>query len=195
MITFLAGKLVVKQPTRIVLDVRDVGYEVFIPLSSYDRLPPTGEPCRVLTVDYVREDTHQLFGFLTEEERRLFNLLMGTTGIGPKLALSALSGLSVRDLKQAIGSGDVRRLSSISGVGKKVAERIVVELRDKIGESGTYSAADESHAEGSLTRDAVLALVTLGYKEESARGMIARVLKRPDAPRDLETLIKRTLAQ
>jgi len=194
MITFLQGILVTRQPTRIVLDVHDVGYEVFLPLSSYDRLPATGETCRMLVVDYVREDVHQLFGFVSEEERRIFCLLMGTTGIGPKLALSALSGLSVRDLKQAIAAGDVRRLSSISGVGKKMAERMVVELRDKVAE-GTGIAPLDGDAEGSLLRDAVLALVTLGYKEDAARSMIARVLKGPEPPGELEALIKKTLAQ
>ena len=132
MITFLEGTLVEKQPTRIVLAVHGVGYEVFIPLSSYDRLPEENAPCRILTHDHLREDAHLLYGFVTEAERGLFGMLLGISGIGPKTALSALSGLSVRDLKTAVVEGDVKRLSSISGIGKKTAERIVVELRHSL---------------------------------------------------------------
>jgi len=198
MITFLTGKLVTKQPMRIVLEVRDIGYEVFIPLSSYDRLPDTGEVCRLLTVDYIREDMHRLFGFVTEGERHIFELLMGTSGIGPKLALSALSGMSIRDLKQAIAGGDVKRISSISGIGKKMAERIVVELRDKmadVGVGGALSGALQDSAGGTLVNDAIRALVTLGYMEDAARKMAARALQGPQPPDNLETLLKKALAQ
>ena len=123
---------------------------------------------------------------------------MSTTGIGPKLALSALSGLATRDLKQAIAGGDVKRISSISGIGRKMAERIVVELRDKMADlgvpgalAGTVGGTDE----GTLVSDAVLALVTLGYKEDAARKMAARALKGPEPPADAEALIKKALAQ
>ena len=126
MITFLDGEIVEKRPTDVVMSVHGVGYEVFIPLSSYDRLPSRGDACRILTIDHVREDTHCLYGFMTEPERHMFKLLMGISGIGPKLALSALSGLTVRELKVAVVEGDVKRLSSISGVGRKMAERMVV---------------------------------------------------------------------
>ena len=137
MITFLEGILEAKDPTHIVLNVGGVGYEVFIPLSSYDRLPDKGGACRVLIYDHIREDLHALYGFLTEEERSLFLRLIGISGVGPRLAITTLSGLSVRDLKAAVVQGDIKRLSSISGLGKKTAERIIVELRDKLsaGES------------------------------------------------------------
>jgi len=179
MITFLDGKIVEKQPTRVVIDVGGVGYEVLIPLSSYDRLAATGADCRILTYDYVREDCRKLFGFMTTAERSMFVLLLSTSGVGPKLALSALSGLSVRELKLAIVEGDVKRLSSISGVGRKTAERIVVDLRHRIGEGEALEAAAgaEKLPEGDLKiRDAVLALITLGYKQDAARKMVMSAL-------------------
>lgn len=197
MITFLHGILVEKQPTRIVIEVGGVGYEVLVPLSSYDRLPHRNETCRILTYDYVREDQHLLFGFVTEAERRMFVMLMATSGIGPKLALSALSGLSVREIRAAVVEGDVKRLSSIQGVGRKMAERLVVELRDKIsaGEAlqavaGGAEAADEDVR----ARDAVLALVALGYKQDSARKMVQQVLAAKEPPEDVEAIIRRALA-
>jgi len=198
MITFLRGELVEKQPTRAVLDVGGVGYEVLIPLSSFDRLPKTGEACRILTVDHVREDSHQLFGFMTETEREMFGLLMGITGIGPKLALSALSGLSVRDLKAAVVEGDIKRISSISGVGNKMAERIVVELRHKLSAGEALEAIagvdDEGESKTEL-RDAMLALVALGYKQDDARKMVTKVTGAyPDAT-DVETIIKHALSK
>jgi holliday junction DNA helicase RuvA len=198
MITFVRGSLVEKHPTRAVLDVGGVGYEVMIPLSSFDRLPQTGEACRILTVDHVREDTHQLFGFMTETEREMFGLLTGITGIGPKLALSALSGLSVRDIKAAVVEGDLKRISSISGVGKKMAERIVVELRHKISAGEAFEAVAGSADGGEVRaelRDAMLALVALGYKQDDARKMVMKVTgAHPDAA-DVESIIKFALSK
>ena len=197
MITFLDGILVEKHPTRVVLDVGGVGYEAFIPLSSYDRLPPRDERCRLLVYDYVREDVHSLFGFMTGAERDLFVLLMGASGIGPKLALSALSGLSVRDLKAAVVEGDVKRLSSISGIGRKMAERLIVELRDRIGAGEALEAvagAAEGSEADSLIHDAMLALVSLGYKQEAARKMVVAAIG-ADKPGNLtlEAVIKKAL--
>jgi Holliday junction DNA helicase RuvA len=197
MITFLHGAIVEKQPTSVVLEVGGVGYEVLIPLSSYDRLPRRNESCRILTVDYVREDQHVLFGFMTEEERRLFLLLLGASGIGPKLALSALSGLSVRDLKTAVVEGDVKRISSISGIGKKMAERIVVELRHRIGPGEALEAvagADAPPAADGKVRDAVMALVALGFKQDDARKKAALVVGTADgASLSVEDIVKRCL--
>lgn len=197
MITYLHGKLAEKRPTHAVIDVHGVGYEVLIPLSSYDRLPVEDEPCRILIHDYVREDAHQLFGFMTEEERSMFCLLMGISGIGPKLALSALSGLSVRELRVAILERDVRRLSSISGIGKRTAERIGVELRDKIGEGEALEALAGERAmaaDDMRLRDAVMALVELGYKHDSARKMISQAAG-VKLPKDatVEDIIKKAL--
>lgn len=196
MITHIEGKLVEKQPTRVVLDLGGVGYEVFIPLSSYDRLPLKESSCRLLTYDYIREDTHTLYGFVTDDERCMFVLLLSTSGIGPKLALSALSGLTVRELKSAILDSDVKRLSSISGVGKKMAERIVVDVRDKIdpGEGLEAIAGAKTHGDQALIRDAILALVALGYKQDEARKMIIAVSAQTDST-SVEELIKRALSK
>ena len=132
MITFLEGKIDSKQPARLVMNVGGIGYEVLIPLSTYDKLAREGESMRILTHHYVREDTQTLFGFATEAERQMFLLLLGISKIGPKIALSVLSGLNARELKRAVVEGDKKRLSSISGIGPKMAERMILELKDKI---------------------------------------------------------------
>ena len=170
MITYLEGRVEEKQPTRVVLDVAGIGYEINIPLSSYDRLPSVGSSCRILIHDHVREDEHRLFGFSNDAERSMFRLLLGISGIGPKIALSALSGLSARELTAAVVEGDVKRLSSVSGIGKRMAERIVVELRDKISQGDALEAlsGSDEEAQDVRLRDAVLALVSLGYKQEQA---------------------------
>ena len=131
MITFLEGKLDTKQLGRVVMNVNGVGYEVLIPLSSYDGLPLEGDACRILTHHHITDADQRLFGFCTEEEREMFLKLLTISGVGPKLAISALSGLPVRELKNALMKGDIKMISSISGIGKKTAERIVMELRDK----------------------------------------------------------------
>ena len=196
MITFLRGNIVEKHPTRVVLDVGGVGYEVMIPLSSYDRLPLIGEFCYILTVDHVREDVHQLFGFMTESERDMFGLLRGITGIGPKLALSALSGLSVRDIKTAVVEGDIKRVSSISGVGKKMAERIVVELRHKISAGEALEAVAGADVSGRThLRDSILALAALGYKQDKAREMVRKVMELHSDITSVEAIIKLALSK
>jgi len=196
MITFLHGTIVEKHPTRVVLNVGGVGYEVLIPLSSYDRLPAGEEHCRILTYEYVREDTHRLYGFMTEAERAMFVLLLGINGIGPKLALSALSGLTVRELKAAVARGDVARLSSISGIGKRTAERMAVELRSRMEEGAELEAAGAAEASPGETalRDAVLALIALGYRQSEARQMAARAIRKTGAETDVENIIKAALA-
>ena len=196
MITFVRGILVEKQPSRAVLDVGGVGYEVLIPISSFDRLPRVGEECLIHTVDHVREDAHLLFGFMTLDEREMFGLLCGISGIGPKLALGALSGLTVRELKAAVVEGDVKRLSSISGIGKKSAERIIVELRHKISQADALeAAAGGGESEKNHLRDAVLALVALGYKQEQARDMVAKATKARPEVEDVKELIRLALAK
>jgi holliday junction DNA helicase RuvA len=198
MITFLEGVVEDKDPTRVVLNVSGVGYEVFIPLSSYDRLPAEGVGCKILIYDHVREDIHSLYGFLTADERRMFLMLLNISGIGPKLALTALSGLSIRDLKAAIAQADVKRLSSISGIGKKTAERIVVELRDKLGAGEAMEAVTakgEMTPENIRTRDAILALISLGYKQADAQQMVRQAVAgaKPDAT--VEEVVRRALAR
>src|SRR5213076_2762976 len=163
MITFLDGKLVNALPTQAIVDVGGVGYEVFIPLSSYDKLPAVGQAIRILTHLAVREDAHVLYGFMTPAERDLFRLLVNNvSGIGPKLALAVLSGMSVNNFKA---------ISKISGLGKKTAERIVLELKDKLGVAAAWEAASATHAptpEQEQANEAVLALIALGYKQIDA---------------------------
>jgi holliday junction DNA helicase RuvA len=198
-ITFLEGIVAEKQPTRVVMNVGGVGYDVFIPLSSYDRLPSINGTCRILTYHHVREDAHLLYGFLTEGERALFLLLLTISGIGPKVALRALSGLTVREIKAAIVQNDVARLSSVSGIGRKTAERIVVDLRDKIdaGEAlAAIAGGSDADPEKIGIRDAVLALIALGYKQEEARKMIAAAVKDDVGPTPpTEELVRKALGR
>lgn len=201
MITFLHGKLVEAQPGQATLDVHGVGYEVLIPLSSFERLPPIGSDVRMLTHLAIREDAHQLYGFLTAAERDLFRLLIHTvSGIGPKLALNVLSGMSVAGFSRAVASADVKSLAGISGVGKKTAERIVMELKDKLGGLGGVVAATPGQpgvpvlpAGEARLQDAVAALVSLGFKQgdalTAARSAIA--VLGPDAP--VEQIIRSCL--
>ena len=176
MITFLHGKLVDALPTQVTVDVNGVGYEALIPLSSFDKLPQPGQSIKLLTQLIVREDAHTLYGFMTPEERDLFRLLIHTvSGIGPKTALNVLSGISVTAFRGAVASGDLKSLSKISGVGKKTAERIVVELKDKIGMAGAWEASSAKHglsADEQRINDAVLALVALGFKQIEAHDSV-----------------------
>jgi Holliday junction DNA helicase RuvA len=172
MITFLKGTLVEALPTQITVEVGGVGYEVLIPLSSFDRLPPPGQAIFVLTHLAIREDAHVLYGFMTAAERTLFRLLINTvSGIGPKIALNILSGMNAVAFRGAVAAGDVKALSQISGVGRKTAERIVVELRDKFGAAGAWEASSEQRglsAADQKLNDAVLALLALGFKQNEA---------------------------
>src|SRR5258705_10998699 len=147
MITFLHGKLVEALPTQVIVSVNGIGYEVLIPLSSFDKLPQPGQEIRLLTHLAVREDAHILYGFMTSAERELFRMLVNTvSGIGPKIALNVLSGISVTAFRGAVANSDIKALSQISGVGRKTAERIVVELKDKVGAAGAWEAASAQRA-------------------------------------------------
>lgn len=179
MIHHLTGTLVDALPTQIVVDVAGVGYHVLIPLSSYDRLPSTGSQLKILTHLAIREDAHVLYGFMTTAERDLFRLLvMHVSGIGPKSALDVLSGTTVTLFKAAVVAGDIAALSKIKGIGKKTAERIVVELKDKVGITAAWEAASSAHApsaEEVRLNDAVLALIALGYKQVDAHKAVKTV--------------------
>ena len=176
MITYLEGKLIDALPTQVVVDVHGMGYELLIPLSSFDKLPLPGHPVKLLTQLIVREDSHTLYGFMTATERDLFRLLINSvSGIGPKTALNILSGMNPVSFRGAVANSDVKSLSQISGVGKKTAERIVVELRDKIGAAGAMEAAGANHAlspDDQKTNDATLALIALGFKQAEAHDAV-----------------------
>lgn len=179
MIAKLTGALVAKAVDHVVLDVHDVGYRVFIPLSTYYDLPESNASVSLLIHTYVREDTLQLFGFLTADERDLFEALLRVTKIGPKLALAMLSGMSASDLQQAVIGGDVGRLSAVPGVGRKTAERIVLELRDKLAKGKPELAAGVGpRGDGQqVVADAVTALQNLGYARLVAERTVQQVLR------------------
>jgi len=196
MITFLDGKLVTALPTQAVVDVGGVGYEVLIPLSSYDKLPPTGQNVRILTHLHVREDAQILYGFMAAAERDLFRLLVNhVSGIGPKLALAVLSGMSVNNFKTAVVNSDIALLSKISGLGKKTAERIVLELKDKLGVAAAWEAASATHAptpDQEQANEAVLALIALGYKQIDAHKTVRELQEKGEA-KAAEELVKLAL--
>src|ERR1041385_7068093 len=196
MIRFLNGTLVSALPTQATIDVAGVGYEVFIPLSSYDKLPPVGQPIRMLTHLAVREDAHVLYGFMTPAERDLFRLLVNSvSGIGPKLALAVLSGMSVNNFKAAVVNSDVTAISKISGLGKKTAERIILELKDKLGVAAAWEAASAVHApstEQEQANEAVLALIALGYKQVDAHKAVREMQQKGEA-KAAEDLVKLAL--
>jgi len=197
MITFLHGQLVESLPTQVIVDVNGVGYEVLIPLSSFDKLPPPGQPVKLLTQLVIREDAHTLYGFMSAGERELFRLLVNSvSGIGPKTALNILSGMNATVFRGAVANGDVKALAQISGVGKKTAERIVVELRDKIGAAGALEAAGAKHALSSddqKTNDATLALMALGFKQADAHDAVRAAQTMLGAAATVEQLVRACL--
>jgi holliday junction DNA helicase RuvA len=185
MIAFLRGILAEALPHRVTLDVHGVGYVALIPLTTFDKLPQIGAEVQLLTHYHVTDRDHTLFGFVTSDERDLFRLLMDrVSGIGPKMALSVLSGLPVAAFKDAVIAGDVKALSRIKGVGGKTAERIVLELKDKVGvvdawqnartAKGTHDPKQEAQS------DAVLGLIALGYKQGEAIKAVNELAKQPE---------------
>ena len=197
MIVFLEGILDRKEPHRAVMNVNGVGYEAAIALSTFDRLPAEGSRFRLVTLHVVREDAHLLYGFADEEERSAFLLVTAVNGIGPKLGLALLSGMPVRELKAAIVNGDVKRLSSVSGIGKKSAERIVLELRDKIGKGDAMEAIAGEAAPGPVNaklRDALAALVSLGHKQADAQQLIRAAMPKITEDMDVGEILRRILS-
>lgn len=197
MFSYLQGILAEKSPTQIVLDVGGVGYEVFIPLSTFTHLPEKGEKVLLQTHVYIREEAHQIFGFLTAEERNLFRLLISVSGIGPKTGLTALSGLALEDLKQAIVHEDLAALTGIHGIGRKTAERIVIELREKIlVETRTVEkkTGEKVSQEEALVEDTVLVLLSLGYKKPQAQDAIKKAVSSSQGRRfSVEELVRAVL--
>ncbi len=206
MIARLTGKLIECDITEVVVDVGGVGYAVTIPMSTYDKLPRVGEPVTLLTHFHVREDAQVLYGFATAQERQLFRLLMDkVSGIGPKVAVGILSGVDVNAFCQLVAAGDVKGLSKLNGVGKRTAERLVVELKDKVAEiapaavlgaAGSATAGGAS-AKGPASRDAqdaVAALGTLGFKPEQAQKTVSQLCAElPAAEQNVQNLIRRAL--
>ena len=191
----LQGTLLEKMPAGIVVLCGGVGYGVVVPLSTFDRLPATGEVVDLHICHIVREDDQALYGFASDRERKFFQTLLGISGVGPKLALAILSGLTPGELATAIAEGDVRRLSSISGVGKKTAERVIVELKDKIDPLEAVSLRAKEQGAGATPpalQDAILSLIALGNKPEEARAQVQSAFeKNPQA--SVQELIRLSL--
>ena len=195
---YLNGTLIEKSPAGVVLDVQGVGYEVHVPVSTFVRLPALGEQVKLLIRFVVREDAQIFYGFLSVEEKRLFDLLISISGIGPKTGLTALSGVETGALKRAIVRGEIEVLQGIPGIGKKTAERIVVELREKLAAENPGSAESKDgkteYAQGSPMDDAVEALVALGYKRPGAKQAVEKTLKdRAGGKLSVEELVRFSL--
>jgi Holliday junction DNA helicase RuvA len=194
MIGFLRGVLAVKKAPSLVLDVRGVGYELDVPMSTFFNLPAVGEEVMLHTHLVVREDAHALFGFLTDSERALFRSLIKVSGVGAKLALGVLSGISADDFHRCVRAGDTAPLVRLPGIGKKTAERLLIELRDRL--PGAESAAVPAVGgllvpqEATPVQDAVSALVALGYKPQEASTMIRAI---PAEGKGSEELIRLAL--
>jgi Holliday junction DNA helicase RuvA len=188
MIGRLNGTLLEKNPPQIVLDVQGVGYEVDVPMSTFYNLPALNEKVVLHTQLIVREDAHLLFGFLTNEERIAFRQLLKISGVGPKLALSVLSGLSIADLAAAVANKDANRLTKIPGVGKKTAERLLLELQGKYTVSGAGSA--QGAAVASSSNDIVNALLALGYNEKEAEWATKQLPKDADVSGGIRQALK-----
>ena len=195
MISYLQGKIVQKNQTELIIDVNGIGYTVSIPLSTFEKLEHTEGQVKILTYMHVREDIMQLYGFATETEREIFRLLISISGIGPKMAQGILSGLSTNEFKQAILDGNIAALTSISGVGKKTAERLIIELRDKLGRTETSETNVVPTSKLLKARaEAAIALMSLGYSRQDADRVLRAVSERSGG-KDLsvEELIKAAL--
>lgn len=194
MIAHLRGVILEKHPNRVVVDAGGVGYDVIVPISTYSALPPAGSEVRLRIYTHVREDALALYGFLSQEERALFEKLLDVSGIGPRGAVNVLSGLAAADLVSAIRHGQVEQLVRIPGVGKKTAERIVLELRDKLDIAGVAppSATSAGAAFSALDQDVVSALVNLGCTRAAAETAV-RKAKSGGAGDGFEPLFRRAL--
>ena len=194
MIAHLIGKLIYKSPDHSIVDVNGIGYKIFTPLSTYYVLPKTGESVRIYIHTRVREDELKLFGFLTEEEQAIFEKLITINKVGPKLALGILSGMSPADLLTAVMSNDAARLSAIPGVGKKTAERLTLEMKDKLSDL-TFEMEHQPDTEmpGGFYEDALSALVNLGYKKPQAEKSLKSAYNKIGKDSSLEDLIKESL--
>lgn len=196
MIAYVRGTLAEKEPTRVVVEAAGIGYELVVPLSTYERLPHEGEEVRLFAHHLVREDEESLFGFATVAERDMFLKLTSVSGVGPKIAVSIVSGCSLGELALAITTNDAKRIAAVKGVGKKTAEKICVELRDKISAVEAASLGRGASAAGAKTAilsDAVAALRALGFNEETSAKMVADVLEMDPSVSEVERVVRLAL--
>lgn len=195
MITHLRGTLLSKSPTQAVVDVGGVGYSLAISLITFDQLPSADEAVDVSTYLYVREDRMELFGFADEEERAVFELLIGVSGIGPHSALTVLSGMTLRDLQEAILQERVAELTAIKGIGRKTAERLVLDLKDKIRLSAPAAGEGAVAAQAGVSEEAAKALMTLGCTAPAARQAVRQASKKHGTDLSVQQLIKLALKE
>lgn len=196
MIATLHGILFEKNPGSVIIECGGVGYEVAISLTTYNELPSVGNECRVYVRHIVREDDELLFGFADKSEREVFDLLIEVNGVGPKLAICVLSGMSISDFKHCIAEGDAKRLGTVKGIGKKTAERIVVELRGKINplEAMSLHPVAGKPANDTVLHDTILALAQLGFPQEAAHKMVQAALDSGADATKADELLRRALA-
>ncbi len=195
MIASLNGVITMKTPTVLIVEVQGVGYHVFTPLSTFYRLPEEQSKVKLHIHTHVREDALQLFGFLTPREKTVFLLLLGVSGVGPKLALNILSGIELNELIHAIREEQIHRLKAIPGVGPKMAGRLILELKEKIAQmdvAGTDSSQSVSWGEDSNQNDALSALINLGYARMDAKRVVEHILKEAEGA-SVEDLIREGL--
>lgn len=190
MIGYLTGKIVLKKPTKIIIDVSGVGYLVNISISTFEKIPDEAEVVSLFTYLNVKEDALDLYGFWTIEEKEMFELLISVSGIGPKIAQSILSAIQIDELKESIKFGNLSRLTATPGVGRKTAERMILELKDKID---SLEQIDMTKISGfSIKNDAVLALTNLGYNQKTAVNVIRQIMEsKPNI--SIEDLVKEAL--
>lgn len=194
MLEYIKGILVDAAPEKAVIDVNGIGHALFIPLSTYSSLPQVGEEVMLYISSVIREDSHRHFGFLSKEERNLFEMVSDVSGIGPKTALALIGHLSSADLESAITHANVNLLSKIPGIGKKTAERLIVEMRDKIHKKlKSVGPAIPVKGKDCLTNDAMNALMNLGYNTLQAQKAVQKALTTFDAPPPLNELITSAL--
>lgn len=197
MIARITGQLIHKSINYVIVDVNGVGYLLFVPLSTLYEIKEINQPITLHVQTIVKDDTINLFGFYTFEEKEVFQSMISVSGIGPKLALNVLSGISARDLIKAVSQGDLNCLIRIPGVGKKMAERIILELKDKMVKLVTFGVFDkeaELRSTDEIEKDAISALVNLGYKNQAAKSALEKVINEyKEEPMTLEVLLKRSL--
>lgn len=199
MIARLKGTVVESAPLMVVLDVAGVGYEVHIPVTTAEKIPAAGKECQLFIHAVYREDNASLYGFADRDDRDFFRLLVEkVSGIGPKIGITILSRMSVENLRNAIANADVTALSKCPGIGKKTAERLVIELKDKVGlgsdASGSHPVGSPVSAESNSHQDAVTSLIVLGYKQADAEKLVQKASSRLPADASVETLVKIALS-
>lgn len=192
MLEYVRGMVTSKSPTRIVLEVSNIGYLLHIPLSTFEKIPDQGE-VTLRTQLFIRDDQVKVFGFFTEEERGLFQLLLSVTGIGPNTAIAILSGSSVDDIKRAVIMEDAKALEKIKGVGKKTSERIVLELKERIKEIATTLPSGLDSRQKTIISDAIMALISLGYGRAVAEKAVSEAAKKLQAVDNIEVLVREAL--